>query len=239
MRRVFLNQFACSLAALGFAMSVHANEMLDDLTGRIEYAFYAGDARTLQQSVQALEKLQVDASERDLYGSYLNYGRWKLAQLLATTDPNQAQQSAQLCADGYSSVSSAATQQALAAACLNVLETLRPLRGVLYRRERDAAITHAVQTGSKTLEVQFVAAWLATKNARQDASAGYTAIKQVVAQYSAASASWGHAEACYLLGQAELVRGDKLAARNALEQALVLAPDYRDARQLLQSLSLK
>jgi Tfp pilus assembly protein PilF len=51
--------------------------------------------------------------------------------------------------------------------------------------------------------------------------------------------NWGYAETCYLLGKVELERGNVLAARNALEQALLQAPDYRDAQQLLQSLNLK
>ena len=36
-----------------------------------------------------------------------------------------------------------------------------------------------------------------------------------------------------------MARGNALAARNMLERALVLAPDYRDARQALQSLNVK
>ncbi|MBC7983677.1 MAG: hypothetical protein H7Y02_07485, partial [Candidatus Obscuribacterales bacterium] len=36
---------------------------------------------------------------------------------------------------------------------------------------------------------------------------------------------WGHAEALAYLGQAALARGNRIAARNSLERALVLAPD--------------
>jgi Tfp pilus assembly protein PilF len=37
-----------------------------------------------------------------------------------------------------------------------------------------------------------------------------------------------------LLGQSYLQKGDSLAARDAIERALVLAPDYRKAQELLQ-----
>jgi Tfp pilus assembly protein PilF len=42
-------------------------------------------------------------------------------------------------------------------------------------------------------------------------------------------------EALTTLGETYLQRGDPVAARDALERALVLAPDYRQAQQLLQA----
>ena len=45
---------------------------------------------------------------------------------------------------------------------------------------------------------------------------------------------WGHAEALALLGKSYLQRGEPVAARDALERALVMAPDYREAQELLQ-----
>jgi len=46
---------------------------------------------------------------------------------------------------------------------------------------------------------------------------------------------WGQVEALTMLGETYLQRGDPVAARDALERALVMAPDYRQAQQLLQS----
>lgn len=46
---------------------------------------------------------------------------------------------------------------------------------------------------------------------------------------------WGHAEALTLLGESYLKRGEMVAARDVLERALVLAPDYRQAQKLLQT----
>jgi hypothetical protein len=48
--------------------------------------------------------------------------------------------------------------------------------------------------------------------------------------------AWGHAEALAWQGRVLLLRGDALAARNALERAMVIAPDYLWARRLLGSL---
>jgi len=65
--------------------------------------------------------------------------------------------------------------------------------------------------------------------------------RSVVESFEAAPPSapgrpdWGHVEALTMLGETYLQRGDPVAARDALERALVLAPDYRQARQLLQA----
>jgi Tfp pilus assembly protein PilF len=38
-----------------------------------------------------------------------------------------------------------------------------------------------------------------------------------------------------MLGETYLQRGDPVAARDVLERALVMAPDYRQAQRLLQA----
>ena len=236
------------LAVSGMSIGVaDADEHLRDLAGRIEYSYYAADARGLQQSLDALAKLSGDATHPDLGASYLNYGRWKLAQLLAKDDASRAAELAEACADtkpASKNSASLATQHALVAACLEMLGELRPLRRILYRSHRDTELAAAQQTGSKIAQVQFIAAWIASR-LNASASPG-DALKQALVQFDVAEtaagssdAGWGHAEACYLQGKAESAHGNLLAARNALEQALVLAPDYRDAQQLLRSLSLK
>ncbi len=227
--------------------TARADEALDDLAGRIEYAFYAADSRSLQQSGQVLEKLQVDPMDSALRDSYLNYGRWKAAQLLATDNPEQARQFAQSCAESRSTARDAPTlalQHALVAACYGMLEFLRPMRRVLYRGNRESALKQALQEGGSAPQVMFIAAWLGLQ--QDSAENSYSLLTQAMNGFGAVqtsgratTADWGYAETCYLLGKLEMARGDALGARNALEQALVLAPDYRDARQLLQSLTVK
>ncbi len=65
--------------------------------------------------------------------------------------------------------------------------------------------------------------------------------RAVVASFDASAPSlpgepdWGHVEALTQLGEAYLWRGESVAARDVLERALVLAPDYRVAQELLRS----
>lgn len=65
--------------------------------------------------------------------------------------------------------------------------------------------------------------------------------RAVVVQFESArptamgTPDWGHVEALTTLGALYLQRGDPIAARDLLERALVLVPDYRAAQKLLQT----
>jgi Tfp pilus assembly protein PilF len=48
---------------------------------------------------------------------------------------------------------------------------------------------------------------------------------------------WGAAETYAYLGRGYLEQGDVLAARDALERALLIAPDFALARRLLQKIT--
>lgn len=221
-------------------------EQLRDLAGRLEYAFYAADTRALQQDLQTLTALEVRASDARLRDQHLGYARWKLAELLMASEPARAAELAEMCADTKPDLAGdvqAALQHAVHAACAAVLEKLRPLRGVSHRREREAALVQARKLGSKLPQVQLVESWVKVTNGE---AVSAVTLRNLVAAYDAASISvlataalWGHAEACYLLGQAEMQLKDLLAARNALERAVLLAPDYQAAQLLLRSLSVK
>jgi Tfp pilus assembly protein PilF len=50
-------------------------------------------------------------------------------------------------------------------------------------------------------------------------------------------ASWGQAETSLLLAQLELRLGNRAAARDQVEQALILAPDYVAARELMTEIA--
>jgi Tfp pilus assembly protein PilF len=47
---------------------------------------------------------------------------------------------------------------------------------------------------------------------------------------------WGHGEAYLELGRQYQARGDLLGARNWIEKALIVAPDYKSAQRQLASL---
>lgn len=232
-------------AVLLCASASAQTEQLRDLAGRLEYGFYAADTRALQQDLQTLMTLEAEASDARLRDQHLGYARWKLSELLMRSDPVRAAELAEVCANVRPDLADVqvALQHAVRAACAAMLEKLRPVRGVLYRREREAALLQARKLGSKLPQVQLVESWVKVTNGE---AVSAVTLRSLVAAYDAASISelatatlWGHAEACYLLGQAEMQREDLLAARNALERAVLLAPDYQAAQLLLRNLSVK
>jgi hypothetical protein len=224
-----------------------ADEQVRDLSSRLEYAFYAEDSRSLQADLRALVALELDATDDAVRTYQVDYGRWKLAQLLGERDATSAEQFAEACANSKIANNTdnalKAKRYALHAACLGMLEQLRPMRSVLYKRDRDTALSQALLLDSKLPQVQLVAIWLKSGN---KIVPDLESLNRLIALYDATALAtsggdgvWGHAESCYLLGRSALTKNEILIARNALERALILAPDYQAAQRLLSNLTVK
>jgi hypothetical protein len=222
---------------------------LDDVAARMQYAFYTGDSQGIETILKNLEQFQVEDSLAPTKAYQLAYGNWKLSQLylqpLANQSPRPngkslASKAAQTCVrdarhaveldasnaeamaieavcDGHS-----ATARAGSTGCANS-KPLRTANGLAPNNPR-IKFVQALCTESKEADPTAVERW-----------------RGVVASFEGAPPSrpgkpdWGQVEALTMLGETYLQRGDPVAARDALERALVMAPDYRQAQQLLQS----
>jgi tetratricopeptide (TPR) repeat protein len=220
---------------------------LDDAVARAQYAFFTGDARSLEQALTLIDKIEVPTSLNRSKEYYAAYGRWKLAQLYvdAATQPRGDKGAAR----------SAASKAALG--CIQHAETMLRLDPRLAEGYAIAAACAGVQSSGSCLRSKSLrtALELAPANPRVRlieaiCSAGgdnhspvelYDKLRGVVTAFDAAPVSrpgnpdWGQAEALVLLGQVQLQRGEALAARDMIEKALVIAPDYRKAQELLQA----
>jgi tetratricopeptide (TPR) repeat protein len=232
----------------GDTMAQTSREELSDLVGRIEYSFYAGDSSTLKQAIESLEKAEVSDAQKATQVNYLNFGRWKMAQLLAERKKSgDAGDYADKCTDSVEvkkfSKKAKAEYEALQAACYAVLAEVRFVRALLYRSSMESHLEKAVKLDPKNLQVTFVSAW--AKAYREPAAPEtYTALKQSVSAFAdnagrLQDTGWGYAEALYMLGRTELARHDMLAARNSLERASVIAPDYVAVQALLKQLTVR
>lgn len=201
----------------------------------------------MQRDLQALAALETNDDFAVLQQNQLDYGRWKLAQLSGPSNSAQAQELAEECVDSKlpakTPSASAALHLALHAACLSELAQQRPVRSFIYRRERDSVFSQALKLDGKSVQVRLVGSWLKYSSREQLDS---VELNSLVAAYDKAASGeltdnvlWGQAEACFLLGQAEMEKGNVLAARNALERAILLAPEYPAAQALLRSLTVK
>jgi tetratricopeptide (TPR) repeat protein len=202
---------------------------LSDLGGRIDYGFYQDEPRAIGVAMSVLERL--GDSPDVLY--YRDLGALRLAQL---GDPTAVDARAlRDCAERTPTAKSktvAAEAWVLAAACAvaagygerRVVQVLEQARAL----DRDNP------------RIVLVEAWLAQREAGRDAATDEGVAEhweKAVAAFDAwtpavGAPDWGQAEALAALAAIVLTRGEMRAARDLIERALWLAPDYRVAVEL-------
>ena len=221
----------------------------DDLVSRLQFSFYTGDGRALEQMLAELDRFQVEGGLAATKSYQLAYGQWKLAQLLgeplderarAATRSN-AGKAAKSCVQHARAAIDKDPRMAEIYAIEAACDTYQPgsLRHGSASCMRSKSMRTALTLGAENPRVLFINA-LCSPDAEGDPAA-IERWRAVVARFEAAPPSqpgkpdWGHAEALTLLGESYLKRGEMVAARDVLERALVLAPDYRQAQKLLQT----
>ncbi len=232
-----------------------SSEELEDASARVEYAFYAADTHGLQDVLQMIERLELDDPLLSMRHYYAALGYWKLAQLhseQATQGRKGARGLADRAGDACSEHATAAVlrdgrlfeAQALKAACSRFglaarVGDLASAAGC----SRHKSLRNAQAADPKNPRIRLIDAWCAADIGRAGSSAVLDKARAAVAAFEASPFSmpgvpnWGEPEALMLLGQVYLERGEALAARDSLERALVIAPDYRKAQELLRAVS--
>lgn len=244
-RRLLLPLFL----AVAAPASAESTADFDDAVARMQFAFYTGDTRSLEEMLTVIDGFEVDAALTAAKSYQLAYGNWKLAQLYA--DP-QGERARPATKSGANKAAKACVQQARAtiakdariaeiyaieAACDNFSPEASNTGSSSCLRSK--SMRTAMTLGAENPRVDFINA-LCSPAAEGDPAA-VDRWRTVVAKFEAAPPSqpgkpdWGHAEALTMLGQSYLQRGEMVAARDVLERALVLAPDYRQAQKLLQA----
>jgi tetratricopeptide (TPR) repeat protein len=239
------------LAILPAAADGKALAELEDAVSRAQYAYYTDDPRTLQAMAELMERLSVPDALTATRGQYLAYAYWRLAQLAAAKPAsvldaplNAGVREGRKCVQTLTSVLARqpklAEAQALLANCQDVASlAVGFVRG---RCAESPALNKALALEPHNPRVLYVEALcLRARTPRAGAPSNklVETAKSAVEAFEAASpslpgtSSWGHAEALTLLGEIQLELGDALTARDTLERALVLAPDYLAAKRLL------
>jgi hypothetical protein len=216
-----------------------------DLESRIQYGYYTEDRRALQNLA---DNIALDESRGEWRAYYAGLVYWRLAQLTAQSPPGGKGPSvsdfAQRCTralDGaLESHADFVEGLALRSACLATplagggmhLPGHRPRKDVeralsLAPRNPRALLIDAM--GDNELPPSL--------GGNQERALGE--FRRAVAAFETERAGpevmpgWGAAEAYMLLGQNLLAHNDAVGARDALERALLLAPDYAQARRLM------
>jgi len=220
---------ACASAAVRAEPSA---ELLD-LAARVHYGYYLGDARTIETAQSALDRL--DDSPEVLY--YRDFAALRRAQLGGSDRASQARLRDCAQRDPAANVakSFAADVWALSAACALIGgDVRRSEQALALARERD----------DDNPRIALVEAWALERSAGTDPAQREAVAAQLAAVVEAFDAwspsiddpDWGYAEALTALAADALERGQVRAARDLVERALLLAPEYRAAVELRAAL---
>lgn len=235
---------ATLMACCGAAVSASASETRWlDLEGRIQYAYYTEDTRALAGLAASLDGRRGDDPFHDYYAALAHY---RLAQLSAGSDRNAAAAAAERCAE---TLEHAVRQRvefaealALQSACLAELSRLRPVRAALASAKSSAQATKALRLAPANPRVLLLTAMSGYDRARSSPDGLQRAVGQLrsaVAAFERERLSagpipgWGEADAHVSLARAYIDQGDALAARSAIERALLVAPEHASARRML------
>lgn len=241
---------SAALATLlgGIVASAATLSELDDATARIQYGFLTSDARAIESVLREVEGYEVDTRHAALKSYQLAYGHWKLAQVYAQADVDQVSarntgvpaKAAKRCVEHARTARTLdqrmAEAYALEAVCDGMPRAFLRMAGLTGSCARSRALHTALSLEPQNPRVLLIEAMCA---GGKDATGGVVRWRRVVDAFASTSPSsagksdWGEAEALVMLGEHHLQRGEALAAREALEKALALAPDYEAARELL------
>lgn len=260
-RKTFLGALALAGASSFVGAQTATAQGTDwaDVEGRIQYAYYTNDARALSGVLTALKPKAVegeegaagtDAGTRAYFRALANY---RLAQVLVGTKKSQSRAAANDCDDEIDLAIEALPKVPIgldesdagrrARAEAYTLSTACALAGLeLSSDAGQGRIEEAVKLEPKNPRVRLFEAVVAFGDAGKDQAARNAAVAKMrtaTQMFEAARAGasttpeWGAAEAYALLGRALYEQRDIVGAREALERALLIAPDYVYARKLM------
>lgn len=240
-----------SAALVLLGAGVGAQELdLRDIEGRIEYAWFTEDTNTLRNLIRTAEGALPKSADSAFTRYQLGFAHYRLGLLLAERKDAGASAAFSGCVDELDEAVEANEQfadaYALQSACYASLASLQAWKAVVYGPQSDAKLDKARQLAPRNPRVALIDGVADAEKPRAlggDKARAQTKIKRAVELFEGGSETvagepgWGAAEAYLYLGRGLMQAGDTLGARNALEQALIIAPEFAAARRELQRLT--
>jgi tetratricopeptide (TPR) repeat protein len=222
------------------------------LAGRIDYGFYVDDERAIDATQPALSRMSDDDPSVRYYRAFAAFRRVQLsvqhgvpaeklvADCIASATPAPSTQRLPR-AEAAAKAKASAEAWILVAACAGFGGHPDPAKGLARDRRGEQALATARELDADNPRIALLDAWLVSRRPAlaegevRDAAAEklQAAIDAFAGWEPAADAlEWGEAEALATLGEVYLVRGETRGARDLIERALLIAPDYRFAVEL-------
>jgi tetratricopeptide (TPR) repeat protein len=232
-----------SAAIVLLASAAVAQELdLRDIEGRIEYAWFTEDANTLRNLIRTAEGALPKSADSAFVRYQLGFAHYRLGLVLAERKDTAAADAFTGCVRELDGTVEANEQfadaYALQSACYANLAALQAWKTMVYGPQSASKLDKARQLAPRNPRVALLDGLADADKARAQ-----TKIKRAVELFegagepAAGEPSWGAAEAYLHLGRGLMQTGDTLGARNALEQALIIAPEFAAARRELQRLT--
>jgi tetratricopeptide (TPR) repeat protein len=217
-----------------------------DLQAQILYAYQAEDLNELGNLVQNLDN-RVKAGGADAAIRYhLAHAQYRFGLLAEQKRPKAAAAAFSGCIDQLKPILEqdvkSAEALALQSACYGRLAKERHLEAVLLRSREDERLKSAFALAPRNPRVLYLLAMDGLSRSRPNSAENERALaelKEAAQLFEQSSATrndvpgWGHAEAYLALGMQLEAHGDVLGARNWIEKALIVAPDYKAAQKQL------
>jgi hypothetical protein len=217
-----------------------------DLQAQILYAYQTEDTHTLNNLIQDLTT-RVEADEGAAALRYhLAHAQYRRGLLAGAASNREAEAALSDCIDQLKVVLSHDVKSAealiLQSACYADLAQHRRLESVLLRSRSEERLKAALKQEPRNPRAVFLSSVQGLRQGKPGSAEqqhAFALLLLAVQLFDASSATtidtpgWGHAEAYLALGQQLQSRGDQLGARNWIEKALIVAPDYKAAQRQL------
>lgn len=229
--------------ALAASAGARADSAWSDIESRIQYNYYTEDRRALQALSDALAASSSPEPLRRYYAALVNY---RIALLTSDGRQGEATDAAERCVANLDVTLKQRADfpdgLALQAACLGLLTNLKPLRAPLAGSKSSHQLYRAIEQAPKNPRVLLLDALgdydrpIIYGGSKERS---FNKLKKAVQAFEIERLGvepvpgWGAADAYTFLARGYLEKGDAIAARGALEHALLIAPEFALARRLL------
>jgi tetratricopeptide (TPR) repeat protein len=210
---------------------------------RIQYGYYTEDARSLHGVMELLAPADAPDATKSYYAGLANY---RLTQLAAAGDKSRAKGTAEACVSSLDLALQGrkdfADALALQSVCLDRLAALEAWRTPFAASKSGSQIEkarHLAPRNPRVLLLDAVELYERPKSTAADKEHALSVFRSAAAAFEAERQEaehvpgWGAAEAYVYLAKCYLDRGATLEARDALERALLIAPEFAEARRLM------